>query len=147
AAALPGGTPPDLNVATADRLRDRLDGPVRVDQQRHVAAARGEGLSGLTLRWQLRCAAHGPGGLTRAEFFYYRLYDRALQSAERLRFLGKSAQIRMHRACNDARWLAAVHDKALFYTVMRGLGLPTPETVAAFDKTGRVFPWPSMRHE
>lgn len=147
AAAIPGGPASDLDVAAADRLRDRLDGPVRVDQRRHAAAAQHQGLSGLALRWELRRAAGGPGALARDEFFYYRLYDRSLAAGERARFVGKAAQVRMHRACNDSRWMAAVHDKALFYTVMRGLGLPIPETVAAFDKTGRLFPWPSMRHE
>jgi len=142
-----GGPHPELNVVAADRMRDRLDGPVRVERGRHTLAAIGLGVSAQRLWWQLGRAARGPGALTRDEFFYYRLYDPALAAQERRRFVGKAVQVRMHRACNDPRWLAPVHDKALFYTVMRGLGLPIPETVAAFEKTGRTFFWPSLRHE
>jgi len=137
----------DLNVAVADRLRDRLEAPVRIDRARHLAAAAAQGLSGWALRWQVSRAARGPGALTPDEFYYFRLYDPEISRAERARFLGRAAQLAMHRACNDRRWLAAVHDKALFYTVMRGLGLPIPETVAAFERTGRTFYWPSMRRE
>ncbi len=145
--SLAGGPHPELDVAAADRLRDRLDGPVRLDRARHVLAAQALGVSPQRLWWQASRAARGPGDLTRDEFFYYRLYDPAVDRHERQRFLGKAVQVRMHRACNDSRWLAPIHDKALYYTVMRGLGLPIPETVAAFERTGRTFFWPSLRHE
>jgi hypothetical protein len=136
-----------LDVAAAERLRDRLDGPVRVDRARHREAAAAAGLSSFALARDQRRAAHGPGRLSKDEYFYYRFYDSGLPEHERARYVGKAVQARMHGACNDPRWFAPVHDKALFYTVMRGLGLPIPETVAVFEKSGRTFFCPALRRE
>lgn len=138
---------PALDVAAAERLRDRLDGPVRVNQARHRDAAANAGLSGFALARELRRASSGPGRLSKDEYFYYRLYDPALPALERARHVGKAAQSRMHQACNDPRWFAPVHDKALFYTVMRGLDLPVPETVAVFERGNRSFFCPALRDE
>jgi hypothetical protein len=52
-------------------------------------------------------------------------------------FVGKRAQRRMHQACNDAGWHAASHDKLLFYTLLKGAGLPCPETIACYVPNGR----------
>jgi len=138
---------PALDVAAAERLRDRLDGPVRIDRARHVDAAAAAGLRGLALARDQRRAANGPGRISKDEYFYYRLYDPDLPRDERLRHVGRAAQARMHQACNDPRWFAPVHDKALFHTVMRGLDLPVPETVAAFEKGSRTFFCLALRRE
>lgn len=138
---------PRFDAAAAERLRDRLDGPVRVDRARHAAAAAALGLKGLALSRDQRRAAGGPGKISKDEYFYYRLYDPDLPREELPRHVGRAAQARMHEACNDPRWFAPVHDKALFHTVMRGLGLPVPETAAVFEKGGRTFFCPALRHE
>jgi hypothetical protein len=74
----------------------------------------------------------GPGKLSHHEYFYYRLYDGALSFADKLKFVGKKAQKRMHRACNDSTWFSLVHDKLQFQATMQGLGLPTPRLLAVY---------------
>lgn len=72
----------------------------------------------------------GPGRLTVDEICYYRLLDGDVPPAALPRFVGKKRQARFHRACNDLRWYAAVHDKELFQTIMTGAGLPVPYVIA-----------------
>jgi hypothetical protein len=136
-----------LDAGEAQRQRARLDGVPSVDRARHARAAAKAGIGGLALARALWRASRGPGRLTPDEYFYYRLYDPGLSEADRRRFVGKRAQEPMHRACNDARWFAAADDKALFYTIMRGMGLPVPETKAAYERGGRAMAWPVLPDE
>ncbi len=43
----------------------------------------------------------------------------------------------MHTACNDRTWFAPAHDKALFYTILQGAGLPAPRTLAMLAERER----------
>ncbi|MCC7046362.1 MAG: hypothetical protein IT562_06590 [Alphaproteobacteria bacterium] len=140
-------SPARLDAAESLRQRARLDGPPKVDRTRHTLAATKAGTGALSLARALWRASRGPGRLTTDEYFYYRLYDPAFAEADRRRFVGKRAQAAMHQACNDSRWFATADDKALFYTIMRGLGLPVPETIAAFETAGRAMPWPVLADE
>lgn len=90
----------------------------------------------------------GPGKLTSNEYFSYRLWEPSLTRADRLAFVGKQAQERMHCACNDMAWLAPAADKLLFHMVITGAGLATPELLAVVHRS-RVMPGvPSLRsHE
>jgi hypothetical protein len=144
---LPADAVAILDPAEALRQRTRLDGPPRIDRARHTVAATKAGFGGFALARAMWRVSRGPGKLTSDEYFYYRLYDPALSDAQRRGFVGKRAQADMHAACNDARWFAVADDKALFYTTMRGMGLPIPETIAAFAPGNRAMPWPVLADE
>jgi len=122
-----------MDLRAALDLRRRLDAPPVVDR---VAGLRAAAKAGGWLQALLK-AVRGPGKLSVDEFFYYRLYQRGLSGADIARYVGKRIQSRLHDACNDPRWGAVCHDKALFYTALSGAGLPVPETRLLFDPRGR----------
>lgn len=125
-----------LNVQAARALLRKMDAPPIVDRARAARAANAarRGKAWIQDLWRV---GRGPGKISPNEYFYYNLYDPSLSRDDMVRFVGKRAQAKLHRICNDARWHALCHDKALFYTVLRGAGLPTPETVAVHDARGR----------
>jgi len=85
---------------------------------------------GQLLAEMLRLAA-GPGRLTPAEYFDYRLYDDRLYDAEAKReFLGHRLQVALNDLCNRRTWRAIADDKLVFADLMRAQGLPVPVTVA-----------------
>lgn len=84
----------------------------------------------------LRC---GSEKLAAQEYFYYRLWDRELSMVEKRRFVGKVRQKLIHDAANVEAWRVAAADKVVWHTLMVGLGLPTPQTVAVTQPT-RVLP-------
>ncbi len=78
----------------------------------------------------------GPGKLRPEEYYYYGLYDDSRYSYDqKARFLGKSAQDRIHFTCNDLAWWAIAHDKLVFYATMAGLGFRTPRIFAVYHPT------------
>lgn len=87
--------------------------------------------------WQLK---RGPGALHPNEYFYYGLCADDLGSDDKLRFVGKTVQNRLHHRCNDVQWHAVADDKELFYAAMRGHGLAVPETVAVFRPARAAWP-------
>ncbi len=111
-------------------LRRALDAPPKLDRRAgSQAAARGGG------SWLGKYFAVmlGPGRLTVDEFFYYRAYDPAVFPERELpRLLGKRAAMRFHLLCNDRTNFAIVHDKALFYTLVKGAGFSVPESIAIY---------------
>lgn len=119
--------------ATADRARaTELEKPPSLAPAAKAsmlsAALKADGM-GSTLRKTLGMMS-GPGRLTFDEICYYRLLDPGMPTTALRRFVGKRRQAVFHRACNNPHWYAAAHDKALFYTIMAGVGLPVPETIA-----------------
>ncbi len=114
------------------KLAERLDAPPEIDLAKHMQAAfkaGGRMSSVVSDIWRL---GRGPGKLSHHEYFYYRLYDSALSFEEKLKFVGKKAQTRMHMACNDPTWYSIVHDKLQFQITMQGLGLPIPRALAVY---------------
>jgi hypothetical protein len=73
---------------------------------------------------------YGPGRLSIAAHFYYRLWDCPLSLDEKRCFVGKARQHAMHLACNDHVWYAVTQDKLLFQIVVSAAGLPVPELLA-----------------
>ena len=125
-----------LNVAGAQALRAQLDSPpdlAMADAIRAAASETGSATAWLPTFW--RCT-NGPGKLSAGEYFYYKLYAGNVTEESALRFVGKAAQTKMHRACCDPIWFAAALDKLLFLQTMRGAGVPVPETLAVFDPHG-----------
>lgn len=126
-----------LDVATAKARMAVLDAPPRLDLRGQIQAAAALRVRPTALVRELTRAIRGPGRLTLHEFFYYRLYDPSLPRDEARRHVGKRGQARFHAACNDPRWFAAAHDKALFYSTAAGAGLPVPRSRAVYVGQGR----------
>ncbi len=115
--------------------REALDHPPVLpigDAVRVAADETGSGTAWLSKFW--RCVG-GPGKLTASEFFYYGLYRDEFRLDDLHRFIGKNVQTKMHRACCDPSWFAVARDKLLFLSVMRGAGVPVPETLAVYEPT------------
>lgn len=125
-----------LNAEADTKLRAALDGPPAVDRRtviREIARSK----QGIVWVRNLVAAIRGPGKLTADEFFYYGLHRAGMTKECTRSYVGKNAQRLMHNACNDPHWFAPCHDKALFYTVLAGAGLPAPETLAVLGPKGR----------
>ncbi len=130
-----------LDVEAAWQMRATLDKPPSLplsDVIRRASMDSPAGSSWLSGFWR---TLNGPGKLSAAEYFYYKLYDGRHYEDNITRFVGKIAQTKMHYACNDERWFAPSSDKLFFLASMRGNDVATPETLAVFDaKTGRSHP-------
>jgi glutathione synthase/RimK-type ligase-like ATP-grasp enzyme len=80
--------------------------------------------------WRLR---FGPGKLRPDEYYAYGLYDdRRFAFEDKLRFLGRATQLGICRACNALEWWLLAHDKLVFYALLKGHGLPAPQTLAIY---------------
>ena len=80
--------------------------------------------------WRLR---FGPGKLRPDEYYAFGLYDdRRFAFEDKLRFLGRATQLGICRACNALEWWLLAHDKLVFYALLKGHGLPAPETRAIY---------------
>jgi hypothetical protein len=82
----------------------------------------------------LKCR-YGPGELTVEEFLNFRL--NRPETSDACRFVGHTAQHKMHKACNDASWFATTKNKLLWETILTGAGLRVPKTLAVYEKLGR----------
>jgi hypothetical protein len=122
----------DSALAADEKLAKRLDGPPEIDLAKHLQAAVRAGSRASAIVSEIWRLGRGPGKISHHEYFYYRLYDGALDFADKLTFVGKKAQGRMHRTCNDSTWFSLVHDKLQFQATMEGLGLPTPRLLALY---------------
>ena len=93
-------------------------------------------LSQLTdvLRLRFSRTAIGP-----SEYFDYHLYRDELASSNIREYVGWRASFELDRALNLDTWRACANDKLLCYTLLRGLGLPYPETCAVYSRTKRRF--------
>src|SRR3954454_2379460 len=79
-----------------DRAHHRkLAGMPRIDLHRHSQIAqRRHALNHLRITSEIARLAVGPGNVTSAEYFIYRLYDPSLSLEEKRRFIGKRLNIR-----------------------------------------------------
>ncbi len=82
----------------------------------------------------------GDGKITPHDYYYYRLYDDELYTPEeKLRFVSEGISHRLLLKCCNVHWWAAADDKALAAAILKGYGIPIPETQAVYDRTGRNF--------
>lgn len=131
-------------------IRTRLDQPPKIDRAKYFQRANAETKS---IAWtgKLFSSIRSPGKITIDEFFYYHLYKNEFSREECLSFVGKRVQHKMHSACNDWGWYAAAHDKALFYTIMKGADVRIPETLAIVSAsprhgyTSNISNWEQLR--
>jgi hypothetical protein len=123
-----------MSVATATELspqsRSSLDGVPWVDVAGNLRAAMFAGKRFSSMMREALALRFGPGRLSIAEYFYYRLWDSPLPLEEKRRFVGKALQHAMHLACNDHAWYGVTQDKLLFHMVVSSAGLPVPELLA-----------------
>ena len=101
-----------------------------------------EKLSVLIRYWKSR---FGPGQLTVEEFLNFRLNNPDISEASR--FVGHSAQNKMHQACNDASWFATTKNKFLWEMILTGAGLRVPKTTAVYEKFGRGAGVPVLQNK
>ena len=124
--------------AEADlKMKGALDRPPNTDRSVAIReiASRKQGWGWLR---NLLAARRGPGQLSADEFFYYGLHRPDVTRHMARAYIGKSVQHRMHVACNNWHWFAPCHDKPLFYTILRGAGLPTPKTLSVVSPAARA---------
>jgi hypothetical protein len=138
---LPGSreNPQLLDLNLIKRLLAWLEAPPRIDLAQNVRAARAAGMTRWRLLRDVFWVGRGPGCPTEHEYYYYRLYDPTLPREAARRYIGKRVQHELHNKCNDPRWFAVTHDKALFYAAMSGAGLPVPRTQAVYLPGWRDF--------
>jgi hypothetical protein len=116
-----------------------LSGLPQIDIPQNLKLALASGRSVPSLLREIITLWRGPGKLSPQEYFYYRLWDPAIQLDDKRRFVGKKAQHDMHLACNSQYWYATAADKILFHTIMTGAALPVPELIA-ITAQGRAIP-------
>src|SRR3954449_11936430 len=99
-----------------DRVHHRmLTGMPKIDLPRHrERAQRLHGLDQLRITSEIARLAVGPGNVTSAEYFIYRLFDPSMSLQEKRRFIGKRLQSPLHARCKDVRWQAIANDKLVF---------------------------------
>jgi len=79
----------------------------------------------------------GAGKLSSGEFIQFGLYKPEMTDAQLSAYAGKRAQQAFNKVYNDNTWYAVTKHKMLFETVMKGGGLPIPQTIAIYDGKGR----------
>lgn len=121
-----------------------IDGLPPVDLSANLIHAQSAGRRVSGVLAELFSLMRGPGRMTPAEYFYYRLWDPALTRDEKRCFVGKRAQVTMHHACNDEAFRAAADDKLRFHELMTAYGLPVPKLLAVAHRERRITGVPSL---
>src|ERR1051326_6794358 len=100
------------------RMRTLLGNAARVRRERGVGLlAQAAGIVRIAL---------GRGRMGVSEYYDYRLFDEERRSpAAQQQFLGWRGE-RLLLPLNNIRWHALANDKILFYSIMRGVGIPVP---------------------
>jgi hypothetical protein len=137
--------PSSLDAARAKRQIALLDAPPLVDLDHHIAAAAASHWTFEALEQEMVALGQGPGRMTPHEYFYYRLFDRALPRDQLWRFIGRYALSGFHAAAIDLAEAATVHDKAKFYARMAQSGLPIPRTLAVHAGEARGMAAETLR--
>ena len=125
--------------------RASLDAVPWVDVAGSLRAATVAGKRFSGMMREILTLRRGPGQLTMAEYFYYRLWDSPLSLDEKRQFVGKDAQHAMHLACNDHGWHGVTQDKLLFHAAALGAGLPLPKLLAVAHPTRSLPGVPGLR--
>ncbi|MEM7214794.1 MAG: sugar-transfer associated ATP-grasp domain-containing protein [Pseudomonadota bacterium] len=82
-------------------------------------------------------ARFGPGKLSSGEFIQFGFCNAEAENELIEKFAGKQAQQAFNKIYNDRTWYALTKNKLAFEALMRGGGLPCPETMAIYDRKGR----------
>ncbi|NPD66307.1 hypothetical protein HN018_23535 (plasmid) [Lichenicola cladoniae] len=133
-----------VSVTASSPSRASLDAVPWVDVAGNARAALFAGKRFTTMLREVIALRRGPGQLTMAEYFYYRLWDRPLSLKEKTRYVGKTALHGIHLACNDHAWYAVTQDKLLFHAAATGAGLPVPELLAVVHSSREAVGKPAL---
>ena len=105
-----------------------------------LKARKASGKSLLSLLLEIRRLRKGEGQVGLSEYFEYQLYDdNRLSDDDKGRFVGWRMENTINRAFNKEDWAALSLDKILFYSFMRGAGLPIPKVRAIVSAGGRFL--------
>jgi hypothetical protein len=103
----------------------------------HHAAGKSKKAYGAQIR-EIFQLGMGDGKITPHDYYYYRLFDDTLYTAdEKKRFLSEGISHRLLLKCCNVHWWAAADDKFLAAAILKGYGVPIPETQAVFCKQAR----------
>ncbi len=106
-----------------------------------VAIARETGRNPFSIGMDFWKLSRGRGKLKFYEYMMYELYDRDRWSdGERERFISAHVHWPTIMPCNDRNWWAVTEDKWLSSLVLAQSDVPTPNTLAVFDTSTRMFP-------
>jgi hypothetical protein len=86
---------------------------------------------------QLRLSS---GKLGATSYYDYRLFeDRSLTRQQKKEFIDGRIEQKLYRKLNSEAWHAFADDKLVFYSIMRGVGLPHPRIYGIYHFPGRFF--------
>ena len=133
-----------VSVTVLPPSQASLDAVPWVDVAGNLRAALFAGKRFTTMMREIMVLRRGPGQLTMAEYFYYRLWDQPLSLEEKTRYVGKRAMHRIHLACNDHAWYGVTQDKLLFHAAATGSALPVPELLAVVHPSREAVGKPAL---
>lgn len=73
------------------------------------------------------------GRLGPMEYFDYGLFRQDMSYEEKTRFIGWAGEKNINDYFNRAAWSAVALDKILFYTILKGAGIPFPRVLAIYS--------------
>lgn len=80
------------------------------------------------------------GMLDSQEYYFYGLYDdRHYSWSDKKRFIGQREGERINGFLNYGEWRAVANDKLILHSILKGLGLPSPELFAVYRPGVRTF--------
>jgi hypothetical protein len=88
----------------------------------------------------------GPGKLEASEYYQYRLYDdNRFSWRDKKQFFGRIMENALVPVLHEGSWLGLANDKIAMYAFFAGLGLPIPETFAAYHPLRELGRIPVLR--
>jgi len=78
-----------------------------------------------------------PSWISPREYYLFRLYEPARSDADRRAHIGEQGQAGLFYRLTNPTWVAAAHDKLLYYAVMTGLGYRVPRVLGVLHPDRR----------
>ena len=86
------------------------------------------------------CFGSRAGKLDPDEYYYYGLHDDERYSlSDKKRFIGLRAGIEINDLLNHREWRGVANDKLVLYSILQGIGLPSPEIYAIYRPLSGFF--------
>lgn len=80
------------------------------------------------------------GKLDPEEYYYHGLYnDKDYSLSDKKKFIGLRAGAEINDLLNFEEWRAVANDKLVLYSILQGLGLPSPQVYAVYRHPSRFF--------
>lgn len=118
-----------------------IEGKEKIDVAGHLAdARRASGRNSFSLALDYLKLRKKRGKLRMYEYFLYDLYQpERWTEQEREEFASAHIHWPLVNACNNTQWWALTEDKWLSSCFLEHNGIPTPQTIAVFDRTARHY--------